>query len=128
MGLSPGAAAQAGAGFDHHHPQQLNEAALQQLKLGAGDTARVLLERAVTLAPGEERIRANAATLRALQSDATATPVRVIEGPVMAERAAQPMAVVTPENTGGGLGAAGVEKPPSATMHEALPALWPFRK
>lgn len=51
--------------FDHHDPAALNEAALQLLKVGAGGTALILLERASVLQPAEPTIRANLAALRA---------------------------------------------------------------
>jgi hypothetical protein len=50
--------------FDHHDPAALNEAAMQYLKVGAGGTALILLERACVLQPHDSDLRANLAALR----------------------------------------------------------------
>ena len=60
--------------FDHYDPAWLNEYALAQVRQGSLGTARIMLERAVRLAPYDVRFRENLRILRA-QMDGKYAPV-----------------------------------------------------
>lgn len=95
------------ARFDHYDPVRLNEFALQKIREGDSDTATILLERAVMLAPHDARIRQNLETLSAWRSGGP-TPSALAE------------ASVTPALR---------QAPQSAATEEGLPPfpLWPKR-
>ncbi|MHB9118820.1 MAG: hypothetical protein ACYC2R_11180 [Burkholderiales bacterium] len=60
------------AAFDHYKPIALNESAAAYIRDGDLSTARILLERAVRLAPHDERILRN---LRELTAQMEGTPL-----------------------------------------------------
>lgn len=76
-----GADAAATLRYDHYNPAVLNEYALKKIREGDLGTAAILLERAVQLAPYEERIRQNLAALRAWQGGKAAPAAPVKEMP-----------------------------------------------
>lgn len=80
-----GADAAATLRYDHYNPVVLNEYALQKIREGDLGTAAILLERAVQLAPHEERIRQNLAALRAWQNGRPAAAATVKEMKEMPE-------------------------------------------
>ncbi|MFI4939390.1 MAG: tetratricopeptide repeat protein [Burkholderiales bacterium] len=59
--------------YDHANPYVLNEFALQKVKAGDIGTAVILLERAVSIAPYDARIRRNLDVVHTLQSGKAAT-------------------------------------------------------
>lgn len=67
--------------YDHYHPVVLNEYALRKIREGDLGTAAILLERAVQLAPHDEYIRQNLATLRAWQDGRPAAAAPAQERP-----------------------------------------------
>lgn len=56
---------------DHYDPVMLNEFAIAKIRMGDLTTARIMLERAVQLAPHDQRIRRN---LQELQAYLTGVP------------------------------------------------------
>lgn len=65
--------------FDHYNPVLLNEQALGLARNGNTASARILLERALRIAPHDERIRHNLDNLRAWQTTPNQTDIVVNE-------------------------------------------------
>ncbi len=95
------------AAFDHYNPIALNESAAAYIRAGDLSTARILLERAVRLAPHDERILSN---LRELNAQMEGTPL-----------ADPPKGSVLPGKAGTGEAKGETD---SRALHEP-PGIWP---